>query len=163
MNRSLEQKLEQIISRMQADSSIDPPAAAVKYVSNLFRARPVEPELSIVQRIFAVLKVDLAPNRAAFGERSTAGGTARQMLFDTGDSAVDLRIMANEATFDIRGQILGDGFAGADVVIAGDDVSIAADVDEESGFRFAAVPAGKYSLTINSLGREIVIQELTLG
>ena len=59
MNSPLEQKLEHIIRRMQADTSIDAPADALKYVSDLFRTRAAEPKPTLVQRLVAALKVDL--------------------------------------------------------------------------------------------------------
>ena len=156
MNNAHEQKLEHIISRMQSDRSIDAPADVLKYARDLFRTRVAEPTL--LQRFVAVLKADLAPNRAAFGERSAAGGAARQMLFDSGENAIDLRVTAVENGFDIRGQVLGGGFDGGAVLI-GDAVSA---IDEMGGFRFASIAAGEYVLTVRGETSEIVIEGLIL-
>ena len=128
----------------------------MKYAKNLFRTRAAEP--SILQRIVAVLKADLAPNRAAFGERSAAGGAARQMLFDSGENAIDLRVTAVENGFDIRGQLLGGGFDGGSVQI-GDAVSA---IDEMGGFRFESIAAGEYSMTVRGETSEIAIEGLKL-
>ncbi len=157
MNNAHEQKLEHIISRMQSDRSVDAPADVLKYAKNLFRTRAAEPTL--LQRFVAVLKMDLAPNRAAFGERSAAGGAARQMLFDSGENAIDLRVTATDGGFDIRGQLLGGGFEGGSVQIG--DVSSA--IDEMGGFRFEAVAAGEYVLTVRGETSEIVIEGLILN
>ena len=156
MNNAHEQKLEHIISRMQSDRSVDAPSDALKYARDLFRTRAAEPTL--LQRIVAVLKVDLAPNRAAFGERSAAGGAARQMLFDSGENAIDLRVTAVENGFDIRGQLLGGGFDGGSVQI-GDAVSA---IDEMGGFRFESIAAGEYSMTVRGETSEIAIERLKL-
>ncbi len=156
MKNAHEQKLEHIISRMQGDRSVDAPADALKYAHDLFRTRAAEP--SILKRIAALLKMDLAPNRAAFGERSAGGGTARQMLFDSGDNAVDLRVTAVENGFDIRGQVLGGGFDGGSVQI-GDTVST---IDEMGGFKFETITAGEYAMTFRGVTSEILIEGLIL-
>ena len=156
MNNAHEQKLEHIISRMQADRSVDAPADVLKYAKNLFRTRAAEP--SLLQRIVAVLKVDLAPNRAAFGERSAAGGAARQMLFDSGENAIDLRVTAADGGFDLRGQLLGGGFDDGTVLIG----NASSAIDKMGGFRFEAVAAGEYVLTVRGETSEIVIEGLIL-
>ncbi len=156
MNNAHEQKLEHIISRMQSDRSVDAPADVLKYVKDLFRTRAAEP--SLLQRFVAVLKADLAPNRAAFGERSVGGGAARQMLFDAGENAIDLRVTAADGGFDIRGQVLGGGFDGGSVQI-GDTVSA---IDEMGGFKFKTIAAGEYAMTVRGETSEIIIEGLKL-
>ena len=160
MNNAHEQKLEHIISRMQSDRSVDAPADVLKYAKNLFRTRTTEP--SLLQRIVAVLKVDLAPNRAAFGERSASGGAARQMLFESGDNAVDIRMIASDNGFDIRGQILGDGFASGEAGIECPEFSTSAAIDDIGGFRLKSIPSGEYTLTLRDGKSEIVIENLSL-
>lgn len=157
-----EQKLEQIIQRMLSDRSVDAPAAAIKYAKNLYRTRAAEPKTSVLQRVLAVMKADLAPNRAAFGERSASGAQARQMLFESGENAVDLRITAAKKAFDIRGQIFGEGFENGEIVIANDEISVKAVINEMGGFKLSAVPAGEYSLTVTGIDTEIVIEKLEL-
>lgn len=157
MNNAHEQKLEHIITRMQSDRSVDAPADVLKYAKDLFRTRAAEP--SIMQRIVAVLKMHLAPNRAAFGERSAGGGAARQMLFDSGDNAIDLRVTAVENGFEIRGQVLGGGFDGG-LVLIGDAESA---IDEMGGFKFAVIAAGEYAMTVRGETSEIVIEGLKLS
>lgn len=159
MNNAHEQKLEHIISRMQADRSVDAPADVLKYAKDLFRTRAAQP--SLLQRIVAVLKVDLAPNRAAFGERS-AGAEARQMLFESGDNAVDIRIIASDNGFDIRGQILGDGFASGVAGIESSEFSTSSAIDDIGGFRLKSIPGGEYTLTLRDGKSEIVIEGLKL-
>lgn len=155
MNKAYEQKLEHIISRMNGDRSVDAPEDALKYARNLFRTRAAEP--SLLQRIVAVLKVDLAPDRAAFGERS-AGSAARQMMYESGDNAVDIRITASAIGSDIRGQIFGDDLV--DATIANEEFSASAVIEERCGFRFSSIPPGEYALTLRTAKQEIVIEEL---
>ena len=87
-----------------------------------------------------------------------AGGAARQMLFDSGDNAVDLRITSTENGFDLRGQILGDGFDGAEVTIGGQTTT----VDDMGGFKFASLSSDEHTLVIRGAISEIVIEKLIL-
>ena len=157
-----ERKLDHIIGRMQADTSVDAPADLIKFAKNAFVQRSVSAAPSMLERIVAVLKLDLAPNRAAFGERSAGGSAARQMLFDAGESAIDLRVTANKDTFDIRGQHIGDLSAEAARLESAND-HFTSQNDELKGFEFKNVPAGNYRLTISFATTEIVIDEITLG
>jgi len=155
-------KIEHIIQRMLTDRSVDAPVDATEYAKNLFRTRAVESRSTFVRRVLAVMQVDLAPDRAAFGERSAAGAQARQMLFDAGENAVDLRITAVNNGFDIRGQILGEGFDKGDIEIANNEISVKVKIDKASGFKVSGLPAGKYGLTIKGENAEIVLEQLEL-
>lgn len=159
MKRTSEQRLEHIIRRMQTDNAVDAPAELTQFAKGLYRTRIVEHAPSLVKRIAGVLSVDLAPGRAAFGERSASGGQARQMLFEAGDNAIDLRVAAAEKGFDVRGQILGDGFEGGHVMLG----DLRADIDDNGGFVIRSVPTGEYSLTVEGDAREIFIEKIILS
>lgn len=163
MKLSEEAKLDLIIGRMQSDKSIDAPADAIKYAKNVFRTRVAEPKPTLVRRVLGVLRVDLAPGTAAFGERSATAGKARQMLYESGDIAVDLRIKPDGKEFEIRGQILGDGFDNCDVEIANDLATGKTMTDKMSEFRLVGLPAGEYSLLIRNSDTEIVIDKITIS
>jgi hypothetical protein len=143
---------------MQTDTAVDAPTELTKAAKSFFRTRVVEPTPSLIQRIAAVLTVDLAPGRAAFGERSAAGAQARQMLFDAGDNAVDLRVTKTEKGFDLRGQILGEGFDKGSVEIAGFTAKI-----ENGGFTLAGLPAGEHTFVARGTDKEINIEKITLS
>ncbi len=161
--KNTEEKIGHIISRMLADKSVDAPQDAIQYAKNLYRTRAAVPKASLIQRIKAVMQVDLAPNRAAFGERSASGAQARQLLFDAVENAVDLRVTAVESGFDIRGQVLGDGFENGEIEIAGEEYSFDAKIDQASGFKFSIPSAGKYDITIRSNKGEIVIEKVKIA
>lgn len=147
---------------MQADNSVDAPADSLRYAKNLFRIRAAEPKTSVFTRIAAVLRADLAPGRAAFGERSASAGQARQMLFESGGHAVDLRIAKTKKGFEIRGQILGGSFENAVVELIGENISASTAANELSEFKLSAIPAGDYGLLIRSDNKEISIEKITL-
>lgn len=158
-NDSNDELINKIIHLMQTDDSADAPADSVKWAKNIFRTRASEPKKSLVQKILAVLQMDLSGAQAAFGERSATLSQTRQMLFQAGENAVDLRISEDENGFEVQGQILGEGFSNC-IVRLGD---FQAKANELSEFKFTVVPGGKYDLVLQSADREIEIAGLELN
>jgi len=147
---------------MLADRSTDAPADSIKWAKNLYRTRTTQQPAGILQRIMAVVTADLAPGKPAFGERSGSAGQARQMLFEAGENAVDLRITSAKTGFDIRGQVLGDGFENAVIELAAGDARFTATADPMATFSISGIPAGDYDLTIKAEAAGIVIEQLRL-
>ena len=160
--KTSDQRIEHILRRMLADRAEDAPADAIKWAKEHYRTRVVEKPASFLQRIIAVVTADIAPGQLAFGERSGAAGQARQVLFEAGEHAVDLRIASANGTFDIHGQILGDGFENAEVMLTSGDTRLATQTDGTAAFTFSGITAGEYSLTASTNTTEIVIEQLTL-
>lgn len=160
--KTSEQRIEHILKRMLADRTGDAPPDAVKWAKGLYRTRVVEKPAGLVRRIVAVVTAEIAPGLLAFGERSGAAGGARQMLFEAGGNAVDLRITETKDKFDIRGQILGDGFENANIELANGDKKFTTQADAMSTFSYTGVAAGEYSLTITGQAAEIVIEQLKI-
>ncbi|MBK6725493.1 MAG: hypothetical protein IPG58_20185 [Acidobacteria bacterium] len=163
MKNSEDQILEHIIRRMQSDVAIDAPADALRYSKNLFRTRAPQPKESVLRRVLAVMRVDLAPGTAAFGERSSGEGQARQVLFDCGENAVDLRIKKAGEKFSIRGQIFGYGFENGTVELASADRSYLAKMDDVNEFRIDDVKAGDYSIIVRGSQDEILIESVPVN
>ncbi len=113
----------------------------------------------LFEKVFAVLQMDLSPNKAVFGERSASATQARQMLFEAGENTIDLRITETENGLNIHGQILGDGFENAKVKIGG----FSTETNDLSEFKFTNIPIGIYSLKIAGVNREIEIENLDLN
>ncbi len=158
-----EDLLNRIVHLMQTDQSADAPADAVQWTKNLFRTRAVEPKQSFVQKVLAVLQMDLAPNKAVFGERSASASQARQMLFGAGDNSIDLRIEQTGKSFTIKGQILGEGFANAEIKISSAENSYAVQSNELSEFKFEKVANGEYSLSLICNNQEIFIENIKIS
>ena len=158
MTNENENLINKIVSLMETDSSVDAPTDAIKWAKNIFRTRAVEPKKSLVQKVLAVLQIDLSPNKAAFGERSASGAQARQMLFQAGDNSIDLRIAETEKGFNLRGQILGEGFANCTIKF-GEFETVSNQLSE---FSFTEIPNGKYNLTLQTNETEIVIEDLEI-
>lgn len=156
MNNSREDNLKRIIHLMQTDDSTDAPADAIKWSKNIFRTRAAQPTL--VEKIKAVLTADLLPGKAVFGERSGTA-QARQMLFEAGDRGIDLRISETDGGFEIRGQILGDGFENCSVKLG----KLEAEANDQSEFVISGVPAGTYTLTISSGNEMIEIEDIKVS
>lgn len=153
-----EQFLDKIISLMQTDNSFDAPNDSVSWAKNIFRTQVQEPKQSIVKRLMAVLQIDLSANKPVFGERSTSSAI-RQMLFQADETAIDLRVSKTPHGFLLKGQILGVGFANSMVKLGGFETK----ANDLAEFSFDQIPVGEYSLTVQTLEKEIVIEHLNLS
>ena len=162
MNNPKDKFAEDMLRLMQADKSIDAPDHAVRYAKNLFRTMSSQAQPSALRRFIATLTADLAPNVAAYGERSASGAAARQMLFTTGEHAIDLRISSVENGFDIRGQILGDGLINATATLESSGFTATCEVDANNGFQFSTLPTGEFGLTIRGSDSEIAVDKISL-
>lgn len=158
MKAMSERQINQIINLMRSDDSADAPHDAVRWAKNIFLTRAAAPQKTLVQKVLAVLQMDLSPNKAVFGERSASASQARQMLFQAGENALDIRLSETENGFKLHGQILGEGFANAAVKIGEFETT----ADEMSEFKFANVLGGKYTLSFQSGEKEIVIEDLVI-
>jgi hypothetical protein len=154
--------LNKVVSLMASDDSTDAPASAIQWSKNIFRTRAVAPQKSLLTRILGALQFDLAPDAVAFGERSAVGAGERQMFFTAGEYGVDLRVAATGRSSSVRGQIIGQGFAGVTAKLSGNGTELNATLNELSEFQFAKVAAGEYSLSINNGITEIVVESISL-
>jgi len=162
MSDTSDREIERIISLMQRDESFDAPSDAIRWSKNLFRARAAERKKSVVEKVLAVLQMDLSPNRAAFGERSASASPAKQMLFQAGTNSLDLRIKPEKKGSSVRGQILGAGFADCSVELFNDHDSFQTRANQLSEFSFTEIPNGKYDVRLQSGEKEITIKDLEL-
>lgn len=160
-NNSNDELINKIIHLMQTDDSADAPADSVKWAKNIFRTRAAEaePKKSLVQKILAVLQMDLSGAQPAFGERSATLSQTRQMLFQAGENGIDLRITEDENGFEVQGQVLGEGFLNCTARLG----DFEAKANQLSEFKFTNVPGGKYDLVLQTDDREIEIAGLELN
>lgn len=158
-----EKTINAIILLMETDDSAPAPADAVKWSKNLFRSRAIEPKPTLIERIVAVLQMDLSPETAVFGERSGAAGTERQMLFSAGDNSIDLRAAKKGRKFRLAGQILGEGFEGGKITLEFEGVSVTASISDLSEFSIEELLAGTYRLTVDGKSKQIIIDGINLG
>lgn len=162
MSKNNDRTIEEILNLMQRDDSVDAPADSIQWAKNLFRARVAAPKKSLTQKVLAVLQMDLAPNRTVFGERSATSPAVRQMLFEAGENSLDLRISQTKKGLNLRGQILGEGFANCAIKLTARSISFEARANELSEFNFAEIPAGKYDLILQNDENEIVVAGIDL-
>lgn len=162
MNNENDNLINKIVYLMQTDKSADAPTDSIKWAKNIFRSRVAEPKKSLVQKVLAVLQMDLAPNKTVFGERSASASQARQMLFGAGDNQIDLRIETVKKGFNIKGQILGEGFENAEIKLENAENSFIANINELSEFKLANVAKGNYQLTLTSQEKNIIIENLEI-
>jgi hypothetical protein len=157
-----EDLINKIVRLMQTDNSEDAPADAVQWSKNLFRTRAREAKKSLVRRIVAALQMDLSPDKAAFGERSAASSAARQMLFGAGANSIDLRITKTGKGFAVAGQVLGEGFAGAEVKLFSESKIFVTKSNELSEFRFENVSKDSYTLSLIFRDKEILVENIKI-
>jgi hypothetical protein len=160
---STEKNIQNIIDLMQRDDSVDAPADSIRWANNLFRTRSAERKPSFVKKLAAVLQMEIAPNKPAFGERSASASVARQMLYRADDHAIDIRIEKAKKGFTVRGQVLGDGFANATAHLFDDGRRFEANVGDTSEFRFENVPAGRYDLMLRAREVEITLKAIDIS
>jgi len=117
------------------------------------------------RQLAAVLSVDSwAQPSMALGMRSSAAST-HQLLYTADGRDLDLRIVAEGATYAVGGQVLGADVAGEVelAVAAGSEPPRVAALDDLGGFRIAGVAGGRYALTLRLAGDEIVLPPLEIG
>jgi len=157
MSKNKEQEINRIIYLMQRDKSVDAPTDAIRWAKNIFLTRAVEPKKSMIEKVLAVLQMDLSPNRAAFGERSGSASQAKQMLFQAGENALDIRIEKTEKGFILHGQVLGEGFANCTVKLSAFETT----ANEIGEFKLE-IPSGLYNFSVQGGEKEIVVEDLEL-
>ena len=147
---------------MERDDSVDAPDDSIRWASNLFRTRATAPKQSLVKKIVAILQMEIAPDKPAFGERSASVTNVRQMLFQADDNAIDLRFEPSKKGFELRGQILGAGFEGATVSLSDDVRTLDARATGTSEFQFDNVRPGRYELIIRGTEVEITLKTIDI-
>jgi hypothetical protein len=150
-----------IVNLMKTDEAKDAPADLLVWTKNIFRSKIAEPKKSILQKIFAVLEMDLSPNTAAFGERSASSPT-RQLFYKADEIGISLRISKDENELNLMGQILGDGFDNCEIELQNNQTSISVGSNEMSEFRMSKIPFGNYDLFIRNVETELVIENVNL-
>jgi hypothetical protein len=163
MKNNNEDLLNKIVHLMETDDSADAPKDSIAWTKNLFLSRAAQPKRSIVQKVLAVLQMDLSPDKAAFGERSASSASdVRQMLFGAGEHQIDLRIAKANKAFTVAGQILGEDFAGAEIALFTGGKKFTAKTNELGEFRFENISKDKYTLSLTFKDKEIVIEDIEI-
>lgn len=148
IKNSTQQNIQRIINLMQKDDSIDAPNDAIKWSKNIFRTRAVEPKKSLVEKIVAVLQIDLSKNQTAFGERFSGVKDSKQIFAEAGEYAVDLRIEKAEKGWNLRGQVLGEIAPKSVVRFEGRDSHFETEIDEFGEFFCQTDSLENYKLVI---------------
>lgn len=154
MANSNDNLIDKIVSLLQKDNSFDAPKDAIQWSKNIFRSKVSEPRKLLMQKVLAVLQIDLKQGQPAFGERSASVSKSRQMLFQAGENSIDIRINNGE----VKGQILGEGFANCEIWLG----EFSAKANEMSEFTFSNIPSGICDLIIKNGEKEITIQGIEL-
>lgn len=151
-----------ILHLLKTDRAEDAPAELINWSKNIFRSRISEPKKSVLQKIAAILEMDLSKNQPAFGERSSALPT-RQMLFRADEIGITLKISNDEGKISLMGQILDEKFGGCETILSNEKKSFFSKANELSEFKIQDVPDGIYILTVRNSEKEISVENLELS
>ena len=150
-------RLQQIILTMRSDGTNDVPRDVLTSAIDIFSQEKHSP----LRRIIALLIFDSRNAGPAFGTRSLRADS-RQMVYSAEETDLDLRITVQNDECILSGQVIGEGCAEAHVEISGVMGSTEAVLNEVCEFTLPPIPAGKYSLRLKMLDRQIEIPELEL-
>jgi hypothetical protein len=158
-------RLEKLIALMRTDKAEEAPQEIIARAVSLFRsrrARAVTPELSLPQRLLAVLSFDSLQTSAAYGIRSSQAA-ARQLLYVVGDYDIDLRVAPAGAAWVISGQVFGPNCTGGRIEVEGNERAEQLDLSEQCEFALPPLPTGNYQLRLRLSSAEIEMPELKVG
>jgi anti-sigma factor RsiW len=137
-------RIARLIAVTSADDSEDAPAHVADRAVRLMRQRNAA--LSAMRpRLTAALRFDSRRMPVALGARGQAAG-ARQIMFETEQHNVDVRIKPVGAQWAVWGQVLG-AVAGGQAELQG-LATVQADLNHLSEFDLPPVPPGAYTLIL---------------
>lgn len=115
-----------------------------------------------VRRLIAAALPDVtaSPFAPALGVRGAAA-TGRQWLFKAEECEIDLRATPRGEAWSLAGQLFGA--AQAERVLLDGPCRASAQLGPTCEFGFAALPAGRYTLTVQGRDLEVVIPQFDLG
>ncbi len=155
-------RLGELLMLMRTDTATDAPRDVRAFAVGLFSGRESSREPSLLRRIVAALSFDSSSNLApAFGVRS-GQATSRQLLYSAEENDIDLRITAEDETWIVAGQVLGDDCSGGRVEIEGAGELAQAELNELCEFTLPPVAAGSYTLRLRLRDAEVEIPQLEL-
>ena len=138
-------RIERLIAVTSADDSEEPPAHVVARAARLMRQRNAAGLPVPRRRVMASMHFDSRRSPIALGARSQSART-RQLMFETEQHNVDLRIKPAGAQWSIWGQVLGS-VAGGQVMLQG-PATVHSELNSLSEFSLPPVPPGDYSLLL---------------
>jgi hypothetical protein len=95
--------------------------------------------------------------------RSGAEPVARQLLFNTDQHVVDVRIQPEGEAWIVAGQVFGESTVNASAELLGAAGAGHAALNEQSEFMLPSVQAGRYRLILHLSDMDIELDELNVG
>jgi anti-sigma factor RsiW len=152
-------RIERIVAVTGADDTEDVPPHVVARSVRLMRQRSAALQPPSRRRLIATLRFDSARVRVALGKRSRPS-SARQVVFETGQHDVDVRIKSVAVGWVVWGQLLGP-VAGGQAELQG-PATVQTELNSQGEFSLSPVPPGTYTLTLRLDDVEIGM-ELDIG
>jgi hypothetical protein len=152
-----------LIELMQTDDSRDAPAHVINRAMRAFRTERLgsaSPVSSLRRRLVATLRFDSAQRTVALGQR--AGQTSeRELLYDAGESTLEVRVDHSQAGWNVGGQVLGP-YTGGEVEIEGATDGASTSLNELCEFTLPPVEDGVYLLILRLDDLEVEVPGLDL-
>ena len=153
-------ELGNVVGLMRSDKMEDAPSNVLQRAFSIMPRKVVVETPSLIQKIVAALSFDSATFTPAYGVRSGATSTSRQLIFNAGERDVDLRITSHGNEWVIAGQILG--CAEGHVELKGENVTYKAELKELCEFKLPPVKEGTYKLYLMFEDAEIELPEIVV-
>lgn len=156
-------QLAKTLELIRTDKSEDAPPYLIARAVSLFGEPAVSTTPTFVERIVATLIFDSWTNSPAFGVRSSGQAKERQLLFNTGESDLDLRVKHAGEEWIVSGQVLGsECSAGGYIELEGECGTAQTELNDLCEFTLSPVPAGSYRLRLRLTGIEVEVPQLEL-
>ena len=149
------------LAALAADRTPGPPEAVVQRAFTLVPRLPAKP--SLWEQVGAVLVFDSRAQPVLAGVRD-AGGSAFKLLFESGETSVDLFCEPERGEWRIAGQVLSPTplQGGWSVSASSGEHRAETEADALGEFRLPALPPGQYELTVRGAEREILLPGVEL-
>jgi hypothetical protein len=140
---------------------------AIERAIGIWKSRPTTAAgASSIGRVLAVLKFDSGVAGALAQGVRTSGARTRQILYLADGRDVDIRVSQvddDEACrYDVSGQVFGTDTQGT-VQLSGPNYLAAQTWSDLAEFRFEGVPAGRFTITLQTAGTEIELPAFDLA
>jgi anti-sigma factor RsiW len=155
-------ELEELISLMRADDSVDAPEHVVARAARLARRPEPTRQQPALRRLIALLTSDSWRGAGAGAGLRSLQAWPRAILLKAGDRELDLQIGPRGERWQLSGQVLGPEAPGS-VTLSGPGDRVSATLNEIGEFTMPPVPAGFYTLTVTQDDLEIIVPSLEIG
>jgi hypothetical protein len=156
--------LKRLIGSMRRDAAQDAPRPVVQRAIQLFPPENAGrlPASGLRNRVLAVVQFDNQNMAPAFGVRS-GRAEARQILYRAGSHEIDLRIEPGGQAWVVTGQVFGEASVHDRVILQGEEITSASNLNHLNEFVLPEVQRGTYTLILALNNMDVLIDNVRVG